>query len=78
MLCTTFSAAPTPVIAPEHAEDGSRRDLFGAFGLADAVFPGARRGLEEHDEWFTVYVEAVMSSMLPSCWSGPPGGRLVS
>jgi hypothetical protein len=32
------------------------RPVAGTFGLADAIFPGAGRGLEQDNEWFTVYV----------------------
>jgi hypothetical protein len=43
------------VFLPEYPE--GRGDLFRAFGLADAIFPGRGRGLEQHVKWFTVYVE---------------------
>jgi hypothetical protein len=38
----------SPLYSPEYPE--GRGDLFRAFGLADAIFPGAGRGLEQHNE----------------------------
>ena len=43
------------VFLPEYPE--GRGDLFRAFGLADAIFPGRGRGLEQHNERFRVYVD---------------------